>query len=154
MRYKSYWSIGCLSAALIFGSTFPLIGKQQDETKKEETKKEEARAKGEPRSEAAQEERGQREERRRGPRPENVPGAPGFRLATPGNYPPGVGPQLGIGPPGGYPTPLNFDELKRNDPEMFELEHADRDLERATAELSAKFRQASAEERNEVKEQL
>jgi uncharacterized protein YPO0396 len=66
--------------------------------------------------------------------------------------PPGAG---GPGRPGGMGPRMNsWEDLKRIDPEMYELEKQDQDLERKTFELASQFRNAPLDQRAEMKKQV
>ena len=111
-----------------------------------------------------------RDERGEGRRPMPPPGAPGRR---PGEGPPPPrgeaggpshpgehGPRRG-GPPG-PPHPhfsrdheqRRLEELKEVDPELYELEKSDAELDRQTHELAEKLRRAPGAAREELQEEL
>ncbi|MBI2477510.1 MAG: hypothetical protein HYV60_02320 [Planctomycetia bacterium] len=104
----------------------------------------------------------------------NLDGPPGSRDRLPsgppppdkrGDHPPFGGPRGdGPPPPAGYgPPPGRFgqehelrrlEELKELDPEMYELEKADRDLDRQTLDVSEQYRRAPKEKREALQKQL
>lgn len=63
----------------------------------------------------------------------------------------GRGRGLGRGPEGDFEGPGAREWLERYDPEMYELEKRDRDLERETAEKSHQMRNVPSERRDEVR---
>ncbi|MFO0869784.1 MAG: hypothetical protein U0935_12700 [Pirellulales bacterium] len=67
---------------------------------------------------------------------------------------PGGGMGGPAGPRFGGPRQGDLDDLKRFDPEMYELEVQDRELERKTFELSSQYRTAPADQRTELKSQV
>lgn len=84
-----------------------------------------------------------------------MPGAPGGMMGGPGmeNMPT-------MGPPGMHPgffggrDSRHFEELKKYDPEMYELEKSDADLERQTFELTQRFRATPRDQQEAVKKQI
>lgn len=81
-----------------------------------------------------------------------VPGGGPMGPGGPGMMPPGAG---GPGRPGGMGPRMNsWEDLKRIDPEMYELEKQDQDLERKTFELASQFRNAPLDQRAEMKKQV
>ena len=56
--------------------------------------------------------------------------------------------------PGAGPRMFDWQELKKNDPELFELESQDQEFERKTFELVGQYRNAPAEQRPELKKQI
>lgn len=85
------------------------------------------------------------------------PVVPGQELPqSPGPMPPGIGPPgFGPGAPAfGLGDLRHLEELKRLDPEMYELEKADRDLERQTMDLAQQYRRAPRPERESLKAKL
>jgi hypothetical protein len=92
-----------------------------------------------------------------------APGTPG-RGGPPGEdgMPPGSfggrgrGPGMGGPPPAGPPQwPFrDWESLEKTDPEMYQLLKAEVDLDRQTAALAAKYRQAPAAQREEMRKDL
>ena len=74
----------------------------------------------------------------------------------PGPMSPGMVPQSPMGPRFlfGLRDPRQLEELKRLDPEMYELEKADQDLERQTSDLAQQYRRAPRQEREALKGKL
>ena len=80
-----------------------------------------------------------------------LPGMGGPPLNMPGGMLPGGMPPGG---PFGGRDPRQFEELKRIDPELYELEKADQDLERQTFELSQQLRRAPADQQEKIRQQI
>lgn len=74
-----------------------------------------------------------------------MPGMPNLPQGGPQNWPPGF--------LGGRDN-RRFEELKQYDPEMYELEKSDADLERQTFELSQRFRSIPRDQQEAVKKQI
>jgi hypothetical protein len=79
----------------------------------------------------------------------------------PGMRPPGPGGAPGIGPggmpgmrPGGFFPGHDLESMRENDPEMYKLEMADREMERQTAELSGQYRNAPKDRRDAIRKEL
>ena len=49
---------------------------------------------------------------------------------------------------------MDWEQLKKNDPELYELEMADQDLEKKTYEASNQYRRADKGQREELKKQI
>lgn len=81
-------------------------------------------------------------------------GQPNAPIGLPG--PPHRGPFRGpVGPMGpGSNFDRELDHLREHDPEMYELEKADRDLEKQTFDLAQAIRQAPADKREALKADL
>lgn len=96
-------------------------------------------------------------DRRGDPRRPGMPEPAGRRpeAGAIGRFPPGPPfprqpAEFGRGPAGG----VNLEELKKYDPEMYELENKDLELERQTFDLSQQYRRAPREQRETLKTQL
>lgn len=69
-----------------------------------------------------------------------VPGGPGYNPNDLGRY--------------GGGRERDLDDLRRSDPEMFELESSDRELERRGWELSQQFRRSNGNEKDALRKQI
>lgn len=101
-----------------------------------------------------------------GPHQGNQPGRPGEFPGRPGEPPfqrPPMGPD---GPPGGHyggphggpggppPGQPNWEQMKKHDPEMYELEMADLEMERKTHDLSRGFHMAPKDKQDELRKEI
>jgi hypothetical protein len=94
----------------------------------------------------------------RPPDPYGPYGGPGAYPGMPGppgmpTMPPGGQPNWQPGFPGIYDN-RRFEELKQYDPEMYELEKSDADLERQTHELSQRLRSTPRDQREALEKQI
>ena len=80
-------------------------------------------------------------------------GGPGGMRPGPGG-PMGPGGMPGMRPPGMGAQGPDWESMRENDPEMYKLEMADREMERQTAELSAQHRNAPKDRRETIHKEL
>ena len=93
------------------------------------------------------------------PRAEGQPGGPEGRQPGPPQGPDGpprrpgpFGPGQQPGPP--FRGPQDWNSMEKNDPETFKLLKEENDLDRSTHEMAAKYRQASKDQRDKLKDDL